>query len=133
MVILLAALAAPLLLLPLEVLLPYPHLIEELVKAGLLLWLVRSETPRASAQWEIAVGVGALFTLSETILYLNNFMFLGNGNALVPRLVLTGVLHVGTSLLVYLSLRRGWLVGFTGLILAVAFHYLFNFNLGLRF
>lgn len=130
--VLLLGLVAPILLLPLEAIAPYPHFLEELVKMGLIVWLISGERARARPQLMMAFGIGGLFALSETILYLNNFLALANGGNFVPRLVLTGSLHMGTSLLLYLTWRRGRVLGLIGLGLAILTHFLFNSALGLK-
>jgi hypothetical protein len=128
---LILALAAPLLLLPIEAVLPYPHVIEEIVKLALV-WMVLTDRQLAGRQkWLAAGGLGAAFTVSETILYAQNFLWLGSADRLAERLLITGSLHVGTALLLFFCGRyRRWAI-WLGLLLAIAIHWQVNAWLGL--
>lgn len=123
---LLISLASPLLLLPIEKLLPYPHFIEEAVKLAVVVIMIRAEKEikESLAVWVFTAGF--LFTVSESILYLTNILALGNYMLFPIRLVLTGGLHTGTIMLMYVLGRKnnfGLLLGFMG---AIIIHYSFN-------
>ncbi len=124
------ALAMPLLLIPLEQVWPYPHLIEELVKFGLVLALVRL-SPRPARLWTWTVGLGLAFALSETVFYLMNFWLLGSVATLWLRMVLTGLLHVLTLLLILSGMKKGMLWSFAGLGATMTVHYLYNLFISL--
>lgn len=134
---LLLALASPLLLLPIEQFLPHPHIIEEAVKLAIVVMIIKSEpppgwhavTPRtvvSGNKWPYIFLAGFLFAVSESILYLTNIFSIGNLMLFPKRLLLTGILHTSTVVLMYFSGRKSYLglvVGFVGAILV---HYLFN-------
>lgn len=106
------SLAAPLLLLPLEKLFPFPHFIEEGMKLLFVVLIYKGEilerlqkSPLSDQKpfpgWLIALSAGFLFTLSETMLYSLNFFAIGNFSGVIPRLLQTGALHIGTTLCLY--------------------------------
>lgn len=105
----LLALAAPFVLWPIELLLPYPYVIEELVKAGLV-WL--------NPKFRPAVAIGLAFAFSETVLYIFN---------LNPyRLLLTILLHTTTTLIIYgfTTIDKKLIV--VGTLLAMGLHFGYN-------
>jgi hypothetical protein len=133
------ALAAPLVLLAVEMALPYPHLVEELAKAGLVVMILLGEIEINSAAkskqksqyktitgWHWVLAAGVIFTFSETVLYLVNFFQLGSIANLLPRLVLTGGLHTATMIIMYLLAKKNYWLGGLGFIAAVGLHYWFN-------
>lgn len=123
---LLLALASPLLLLPIEKFLPYPHFIEEAVKLVIVVMMTKAEK---EVKKDLAVWVfmaGFLFAMSESILYLTNIFALGNYMLFPKRLILTGGLHTGTVMLMYLLGRKSYLGLGLGFIGAVLIHYFFN-------
>jgi len=122
----LLAFASPLLLWPIEQILPWPFIIEEMVKAIVVVMIINQDQDdhRINLGWPVIAGV--LFTLSETVFYLFNFLKLGDFSDLPKRIILTGTLHIGTIVLIYLGAQKrpwGLLVGF---LVAVVIHYLFN-------
>ena len=123
--VLIIALALPLLLIPVEQVWPFPYLIEELAKLGLIFLIFnKGKKIRKHLIWVILAGI--VFTLSESVLYLMNFFTLGSMSNFLARLLLTGGLHVGTMVLMYLfaTKSRKWL--FLALPLAMLIHYFFN-------
>ena len=125
-VALLLALASPFLLLPIEKFLPYPHFIEETVKLIVVVMIIKAERQAKENLWVWVFTAGFLFAVSESILYLMNIFALGNFMLLPQRLLLTGILHTSTMMLMYFLGRKnyaGLAVGFVG---AVLIHYFFN-------
>ena len=125
-VALLLALASPFLLLPIEKLLPYPHFIEEAVKLLIVLMIIKAARQEKERFTVWVFMAGFLFAVSESILYLMNIFALGNFMLLPQRLLLTGILHTSTMMLMYFLGRKnyaGLAVGFVG---AVLIHYFFN-------
>lgn len=119
----LSALAAPLLLWPVEAILPFPFLIEEGVK---FYWALNLRRVPVKAAYVTAAVTGGLFALSETFLYLLNASLLGSGGFLWWRLMLTLPMHLLTILGMTKMGRGGgyWpVVGFTW---AVLIHFWFN-------
>lgn len=123
---LLLALAAPLLLIPIEKLFPAPHIIEEIVKLGIVLFILKSRILNPSFQIRWVILAGMIFTLSESILYLINIFMLGDLSLFGTRLLLTGILHVTTMVILYLSARKRVSMSLLGFILAVTIHYWYN-------
>jgi RsiW-degrading membrane proteinase PrsW (M82 family) len=124
----LAAALLPLVVWPIEYYLPYPYLVEEIAKAAVI-WLALS----SEGLWQkikLALVVGALFSVSETILYLFNVLPIqGAEKVILQRLTLTLPLHLITSLVIVLpALKDKRLIVF-GVILAGLIHYLFNLQI----
>ena len=67
-----------------------------------------------------------MFALSETMLYVVNAIILGNFGVLGMRLLLTVPMHVLTTILIYLGVRRGGLTTAIGLVLGMLLHFGFN-------
>lgn len=120
----LMALMAPFLVLIIETVFPYPHIVEELVKA-LLVWQVLTINNKKQ-QLKLTVSLGILFALSETVLYLMNFFLLSSPTPLLSRLVLTSTLHAVTMLVMLLSSFINKRFFIVGLILAMLIHYSYN-------
>lgn len=119
----LLALVAPFLLWPVELYLPYPYILEELVKAGLVWLVVRDKHHRS--QLLMAIAVGAAFAFSESILYVFNFN---------PwRVVLAPLLHISTTLIIYLAYKVNHKLLFLGVFLAGLIHFLYNVGIGVLF
>ncbi len=124
---LLVALVAPLVLLPVEHALNYPYIIEELVKAFAVALIILQGRSDKNHYWMFAVLVGILFTVSESILYLSDFFMQGEIELLPIRLLVTGLLHIGTCLIVYFIGRKNrWLL-VVGLFISMVVHYYFNY------
>ena len=127
---LLFSLTAPLFLLPIERFLPYPHFIEEAVKLLIVLMIIKAARQEKERFTVWVFMAGFLFAVSESILYLMNIFALGNFMLLPQRLLLTGILHTSTMMLMYFLGRKnyaGLAVGFVG---AVLIHYFFNLWVG---
>jgi RsiW-degrading membrane proteinase PrsW (M82 family) len=123
------ALIAPFLIWPVEQILPYPHIIEELAKALVVYYLAGTSlsVPQKVKQ---AVLLASLFTFSESVFYLINFIDLSL-MPLIQRLFLTGILHVTTVVVLLTSALYSRKLIWLGLIIAIALHYLYNLTLGL--
>ena len=120
----LAAAFAPLLIWPIEVFLPYPYLIEELLKAILIYFII--DIPGKSFQVKLAIISGFLFAFSETIMFIFNLSSKGDIFTLLTRLIVTIPLHVGTFLIILLpTFKNKWLI-ILGLWAAIVIHYFFN-------
>jgi RsiW-degrading membrane proteinase PrsW (M82 family) len=103
---LLVSLTAPLLLIPIEKIFPYPHLIEEPTKLLIVLVILTQEKQfRRPLVW-VAFLAGVFFTLSESAFYLINIFALGDLSVFPVRLLATGMLHVGTIMLMYAAARK---------------------------
>ncbi len=120
----LMALMAPFLVWPIEFFLPYPHIIEELVKAMFALFIIKE--PNKSKQILLALIVGTLFALSETVFYFFNFFQLASPLSLIFRFLLTSTLHSLTIVIIILSTFINKKLIFFGLLFAILVHYLYN-------
>jgi len=119
------AIAAPFLVWPIEYYLPYPFVVEEIVK-GLLVLLILKDHFSKSKSITLAVIAGALFAFSESVFYLINIFSTGNGNALFLRILLTTPLHIITTLIIMLfGLKKRSYIVF-GVIVSGIVHYIFN-------
>lgn len=115
----------PFILWPVEILFPYPHIAEELGKALLIFFLLKSGV---GARQKIfgAVLVGFLFAFSENVLYMLNIFSGASPQDLLLRFVITLPMHILTSVVIMsVSLINKRLI-FVGIILAGAIHYFFN-------
>lgn len=121
LLIVVGALLAPLFLMPVESILPYPYIIEETIKLLLLLPIVKK--PRFVT---MAIVIGVCFALSESMFYLINLFQLGNVGLFPMRLLATGLLHSGTTFIMALCAKKGTTGLFIGFLLAVAVHYIYN-------
>lgn len=113
----------PMILWPIETFLPYPHIVEELAKA-LLIFFILGE--KKSTQIKLAIIIGAVFALSEGVLYIFNIYLVGDILTLLQRFLFTVPLHVGTTLIILFFARLfkwGIILGF---ISAAVVHFLFN-------
>lgn len=112
----------PILLIPVEMLLPYPYIVEELAK----FFLVKVLAEKKDNLWHAAIVGGFLFTLTETFLYLPNIVETGDYSFFYERLFYTGILHCTTFLTMFMGWRKNYIWAAISLSLAVATHYLFN-------
>ncbi len=112
------SLFAPFPLWLIESVLPWPFVFEELFK----LMMVK-QIKGSNILYPIILGV--LFSVSETMMYLINFLQLGNFEQLPLRIVLTTTLHVGTYGIMY-GLRKYKYGLYLGLLLGILIHWEFN-------
>jgi len=127
--ILTLAVAAPFLLWPVEILFPYPHLLEEVLKLVMVLLILKKP---GSFPGKITFGLasGVLFAVSESILYFLIIFQIGQPALFFQRLALTIPLHAITIIVMLLSgLKKKELV-IVGFLLAVILHYLYNLAIG---
>ncbi|MDO8452597.1 MAG: PrsW family glutamic-type intramembrane protease [bacterium] len=114
----------PFILWPVEILFPYPHIIEELGKALLIFFLLKSGSLRQKILG--AALIGFLFAFSENVLYMLNIFSGANTQDLLLRFVITMPMHIATSVVIMaISLIDKRLI-FIGVILAGLIHYFFN-------
>ena len=120
----LMAAITPFIIWPIEVFFPYPHIVEELTKALLIFFLLKSTDNRQKIYGAILVGF--LFAFSENVLYMLNIFSAGNPQVLILRFVLTMPMHIATSgVILAVALIDKRLI-FLGIILAGFIHYFFN-------
>lgn len=120
------AVVAPLVLWPVEILLPFPAIVEELAKFAIL-FSGSTQLLNTTGRLRQGILVGSLFAFSETILYFFNYLLLGTPRLLFYRLMITLLLHVSTSSIISLSLTKSrFIVALIGLPTAIFIHYLYN-------
>lgn len=121
----LLALIAPFVVWPIELILPYPHIIEELAKAILVFTLLN--LPERLTKIKLAILIGVLFAFSESVLYLFNIQLVGSIQTYFVRLLVTIPLHVITTLIILLPALKNKKLIIVGVLFASLVHYLFNF------
>lgn len=121
----LMALMAPFLVWPIEFYLPYPYIIEELVKVIFVLFIIKES--KISKQIQLGLIIGVLFALSETVFYLFNFFQQTSLLPLILRLFLTSILHSLTIMVILISTFVNKKLLVFGLLFAILIHYLYNF------
>jgi hypothetical protein len=129
MLIPLFASMAPFLVWPLELVFPYPYVVEELAKGVFVLFILSSPS-NSPAKIRVAVLVGFLFAFSESVMYMNNILLVGTLGTLVQRLLLTIPLHTVTMLIILFSGMKKKALLPLGIIAAMLLHYFFNLSVG---
>lgn len=117
----------PFILWKVEMVLPYPEVIEELVKLAIVMMILRKV---GNGGWYWVLAAGALLGLSESFLYLINVNFYGNIQVLWARLFLTVPMHILTISVIYRLGKYGRFGLIVGFILAIFIHYGFNVIVG---
>jgi len=121
------SLILPFILWPVEQVLPYPYIVEEIAK-GALVYLVL-ENPSRASKVKAAVAIGILYAFSESVLYLFNIFAVGSLSTFLERLAITIPLHIITVLIILFPALKDKRLIVVGVILAGAIHYLFNFEI----
>lgn len=119
------SLILPLILIPIVKIIGYTEIIEELVKALVIFFIVLgfSTVKKGTVG---ALILGTLFALSESIFYLNNIFQNGDFDIFWQRLAWTMPLHIITVLIMFmLALKEKKLI-VPGFIFAVLVHVAFN-------
>lgn len=115
---------APLIVWPIEFFLPFPYLIEELLKAILILLVI--DIHSKSYKVKLIIFAGLLFAFSETILYIFNLSLKGDIFTLFLRLLLTSLLHIITFLVILIPTFKNKSLIILGLLISILIHYFFN-------
>lgn len=114
----------PLLLLPLETLYPYSYVIEELFKAVYIYIIVRFLD--RNIRLTLTLSTTILFSISESLFYLINFISQGIIYMFLPRLVLTTFIHILTALVIFIPASRNRRYIWLGVLIAIILHYSYN-------
>lgn len=122
--ILLTALTAPLILMPIEKLLPYPYVIEELIKLILVLFILKYLNKKLYLIFIIISGL--FFSLSESLFYLGSAYGAGYAFLFGSKLGFTLFVHLFTLLLFYFSCLKSKKLLFFSLPVAIFFHFFLN-------
>lgn len=113
----------PFFLWPLEFYFPYPHIIEELFKAGVVLFILKN-----SKNYYLTALSGIIFAFSETVFYLPNIYSVGGLNTLGLRLITTTLLHTSTLLLMHFTYNKGKLAFTLGILTSILIHFAYNMS-----
>jgi hypothetical protein len=119
-----AALVAPLFLIFIERILPYPYVIEELVKFSLVILIIR--LPNLNSQLKLTFLAGILFSLSESLFYLGMAFSGGFAFLFLKKLFLITPLHLLTLFLFLFCLKKFKKIAIFSLPIAFGIHFFFN-------
>lgn len=122
--IILFAAVIPFVIWPIEIIFPYPYIVEELAKTVLVFFILG--TRGRSLQIKLTILAGLFFAFSESVLYISNILLVGTLWTYLERLLLTIPLHILTSLLILLSGSRKKELLPLGVVMAMILHYFFN-------
>ena len=122
--IFLSALISPLILLPIEKLFPYPHIVEELTKALIIILILK--LPGKTSPLKLTILAGFLFSLSESLFYLGDAFSSGYSFLFAKKLFLIFFLHLSTLLLFLFSLSNAKKLLIVSLPIAILLHFIFN-------
>lgn len=114
----LISLLGPFLVWPIEYLLPYPYIVEELFKC-VVVWF----GPKKAS---IYIYAGMAFALTETVFYAININMAGANGLMVKRFVITSILHSSTFLLIYFANKKSRKLLPIGFLAAATIHFLYN-------
>lgn len=117
------AVITPFILWPIEILAPYPYILEEIAMTLLLLPVLGQSR---TTQVKTAVIIGVLFSVSEAVLYLFNISLVGSIQTFFVRILVTSPLHILTPIIILLPTFINKRLIIVGFILAVVVHYFFN-------
>ena len=113
----------PFILWPIEIILPYPYIVEEISKAILIFFLLKLPNREKILG---TIMIGFLFSFSETVLYLFNVFSVGSLQTLLLRFIFTTPMHILTSLIILSSALINKNLIILGVIIAALVHYIFN-------
>ena len=118
------AFIAPLILIPLEKILPYPHVVEEVAKAILIILILQLSSQKL--QFKTSVLFGLIFATSENMFYLANFITNNLTEIFLQRVLLTTTLHVLTTIIIFLPSQKRKILIIPATVLAMFIHFLYN-------
>lgn len=119
----------PFILWPIELVLPYPYLVEEIAKV-IIVYLILNSTLKLKEKFQITFLSGLLFSISESVMYLFNISQVGSTETLFIRLALTIPLHVGTMIIILIFGLKRKKMSILGILLTIPIHYFFNVLVG---
>lgn len=115
------ALIAPLIALVLEQALPYPYVVEEVLKFFLIVPLVNKKQ-----NFLLLAGlIGFNFGFTEAVLYAQNIFLIG-GSFAVLRIISSLFLHTLTAIVIYLISKLHKLAYILALLTAISIHFGYN-------
>ena len=123
------SLIAPFIIWPVEYLLPFPYLVEEVYKSILVLLVVNDNLSQKDQALLVVVN-GVLFSISETFFYFINIYKVGSLTTVLERLISTTPLHIVTILIIFYFAKKNKKLLPIGFFVSVILHYLFNLMIG---
>lgn len=124
----LLSVVGPLLLWPIELILPYPFIVEEIFKAVIVYLIL--EVSSKKSQEKLVIASAILFSLSESVLYIFNISLVGNINDFILRFIITTIMHTSTFLVIYLLGRINTKYLALGVLTGATIHYFYNLLVG---
>ena len=115
----------PLILWPIELVLPYPYIVEEVFK-GIIIYMILGVAVRRTRE-KLVILSAVLFSLSESVMYLFNIALVGNTDTFLLRLLLTIGMHLSTFLIIYLLAETNRKLLPFGVFAGFGIHFLYNF------
>lgn len=122
--ILIISLVAPLPLILIEKIIPYPSLTEEIIKTGLVFLAVNFLPQKLHLKTVLLAGL--FFSISENLLYLSNFIVDGFLSLYLLRFLTGTLLHITTSLVIYFFWKECKKGVLPGILPASFIHFLYN-------
>jgi len=122
LLIIVLGLSSPLILFPIINFFNYSIIIEELLKAIIVFFLIS----KIKYKIKYLIIFAFLFGLSETIFYINNIVAIGDYNLFIYRFLFTIPMHIFTMLTIYSFYKIKKVYIILGFIFAIIIHYLFN-------
>lgn len=123
---LLIALVYPLILIPVEYVLPYPYIVEEIAKLSLVFLVFKASNKDSRNFYLLVVLAACLFSISETIFYLLNFLKLASMDQLLARIIWVTTLHVSTMLIMAIGVKKYKILWILFLVISMLIHYFYN-------
>ena len=127
----LIALIGPIVLIPIEKVLPYPYILEEIVKV-IMVFLILSTTGKIF-QIKLATFAGFFFALSENIFYLSSPNLYTSPDIFLKRFFLVSLLHIITILAILIPSQKYRFLILPATLIAMFIHYFYNQNIMLFF
>lgn len=116
----------PFLLWPVEFLLPYPVVVEELAKLLLVVYILNDEE---FSSVKIVIVSGILFSITESVLYVFDILSITESNfalMFTQRLLMTGVMHTLTMVVMFVLIKKDRRLLPVGLGVGMIIHFVYN-------
>lgn len=120
----LLALISPLVLIPVEKYLPYPFIIEEITKAFFVILILGIFSN--FFQIKLATFIAFIFSFSESLFYLSNFIEIRDLSGFFQRFFLTACLHILTILIIIIPSQKNRYLLIPALLVAIIVHFYYN-------
>ena len=112
---------APLFLLLVEIFMPFPAVVEELVKLGIIFI-----GKKLNNSWIEVVIAGLVLAISETAIYLNEILNTGDWSLAGKRIIYTGLLNSVTMSMMFWGAKKDKWATVATLLISIAIHWGYN-------